>query len=291
MLQFAVLWFLVRVAGRFPAWLIDIKAVVLGTLAWYLSPRLRRVTDDHMRHVLGPTASPRARARAARGCVRTAARNYAAFARAPYLTPEQQFAPIEVMDGADRFFGAVDRGCGVIAVSSHLGNPEAILRALGRSGLAVMVFIERLSPSRMHDWVRDLRGAPGLRLVTADLAGAREALTHVRAGGVLVVLADRDLLGTGRPVMFFGERARLPSGPVELALRTGAPLLPVTVLRSPRGGLRVIIDEPLTLTRTGGRDANIEAGMRAMAAALETGIRRAPDQWFALSPIWQGLTL
>jgi lauroyl/myristoyl acyltransferase len=53
----------------------------------------------------------------------------------------------------------------------------------------------------------------------------------------------------------------------------------------------VYIDPPFVLKRTGDREADLDAGMRAMAAALEAGIRRAPDQWFPLQPVWSGLAL
>ena len=42
------------------------------------------------------------------------------------------------------------------------------------------------------------------------------------AAGAVAILADRDVLGSGQPQPFFGEPARLPRGPIELALRANA---------------------------------------------------------------------
>jgi lauroyl/myristoyl acyltransferase len=288
-LKFFGLWLLVRVFGRLPARVLTVGADVIGTFAWYLLPHLRSVTADHMRHVLGPGAPAASRDRAARGCVRAAARNYGDFARGPYIKDGSQLADIENIDGARHFFDLLDRGCGMIAFSAHLGAGEFLLRAMGQIHPDFMVFMERLSPQAMHDLMMSTRRAPGIKFVDADMAGARAALAHVKAGGVLFVLADRDVMGNGHPVAFFGERAKLPVGPVELALRTQAPLLPVTVLRNAGEGIRIVIDPPILLTRTGNRDADVAAGMRALADALEVCIRRAPDQWFALSPVWSGL--
>jgi lauroyl/myristoyl acyltransferase len=289
MLKFCGLWLLVRVFGRLPARVLTVGADAIGTCAWYLSSSLRSVTADHMRHVLGPgTPAPR-RDRAARGCVRAAARNYGDFARGPHIKDGSQLTAIEAIDGAHHFFGLLDRGCGMIAFSAHLGAGEFLLRAMGQIHPNLMVFMERLSPPQVHDLVIATRAVPGIQFVDADLAGARAALEHVRAGGVLFVLADRDVMGNGQPVALFSERAKLPSGPVELALRTRAPLLPVTILRTPRDRVRIIVDPPIALARTGSREADVAAGMRAVADALEICIRRAPDQWFALSPVWSGL--
>lgn len=289
-LHFAAIWLLVRVCGRLPARLLAGAADVLGTVAWFASRRLRRVTGDHMRHVLGPYTPRWDRDRAARGCVRTTARYYADFARGPYVPPGSELDRLVAADGIDRFFDAFDHGCGVIVVSAHVGNPEFILRAVAHLGLPLMAVTERLHPPRLDALVGAVRRAPGARLVAADVAGARAALEHLRAGGVLALLADRDVTGSGRAVTFFGERARLPVGVVELALRTGAPVIPAFVLRE-GDRLRLAIDPPLALPRSGDREGDLAAGMRLLAAALEAGIRRAPDQWFALSPVWSGLAL
>ena len=101
--------------------------------------------------------------------------------------------------------------------------------------------------------------------------------------------ADRDVLGSGREVTFFGERTRLPAGPVELALRTGAALVPTYVLRTRRERVRLIVEEPLVLPSTGEREADVTSGHRVLAEALERGIRRAPGQWLPLEPVWRGL--
>src|SRR3954462_1295569 len=48
----------------------------------------------------------------------------------------------------------------------------------------------------------------------------------VRDGGLVCLLADRDLSRTSIEVLLCGDRARMPRGPALLARRTGAPLVP-----------------------------------------------------------------
>ncbi|MCY4615181.1 MAG: lipid A biosynthesis acyltransferase, partial [Chloroflexi bacterium] len=95
--------------------------------------------------------------------------------------------------------------------------------------------------------------------------------------------------GTGHPQPFFGERARMPRGAVELALRTGSPIVSGFARRTSGEGMRVSLDPPLELEATGDRTADVEEGMRRLTRALEAGIRVSPDQWFALHPVWRGL--
>jgi len=289
MIQYALLRLLMAASLLLPGRVLIAGANVLGTLAWYLVPRLREVTMDHMRHALGPLASRRKCARAARGCVRSAARYYIDLVHGPLQPPDRQFDAVESIDGLAALFAATERSCGAIVVSAHVGCPESMMRAFGHLGLNLMVLTEPLRPPRLHALVHALRAAPGVRVVPVDLGGMRTAVAHLRAGGVLALLADRDVLGTGRAVSFFGERALLPAGAVELSLRTGAPLLPGFVLRGPHGGVRITIEQPLPRPRRGDRAADVAAGHQLLAAALEQGIARAPEQWFALRPIWAGL--
>ncbi|MGE0228017.1 MAG: lysophospholipid acyltransferase family protein [Dehalococcoidia bacterium] len=290
MLRFAWLWFLVRVMGRAPDWFLFAASSLGGIVLWYASPKVRAVTTDHMRHVLGTASSEQSRIRAAKGCVRTTGRYYADFCRVPHRSSGRAFDELDSVEGLEHWFEAYDRGCGLIVCSAHLGNPEFFVRAVAQLGIDLLVLTEPLSPPRVHRLVHEARSAPGARIMPVGLSAVRESITHLKKGGVLAVLGDRDVLHNGRPTVFFGERARLPSGAVELSLRTRAPILPVFVTRV-RNRYRVHIDPAFQVLATGDHEADIEAGMRQVAAALEAGIRRAPDQWFPLQPVWSGLAL
>ncbi len=276
------LWLLVRVARRAPLRLLYAVSDILGTLAWAATPQLREVTRDHMRHVLGSDASSARIDRAARGCVRSAVRYYADFAYGANHVPR----PFESSEGLEHITRASEAGRGVIILSAHLGNPESISYATAALGLDLLILTEPLQPHAVHDFVHAIRAiaAPGVRYVPADLGGVRAALEHLRSGGALAVLGDRDVLGNGDPLTFFGERARLPGGIADLALRTGAAVVPGVALRTARGGIRAVVHPPLDLAGLDREHARVR-----IARALEAGITLAPDQWFPLSPIWDGL--
>ena len=287
-MSYAWLWFLVHVMGHLPRRALYVAADLGATLAWVASPGIRRVTTDHMRHVLGAGSSRREQHRAARGCVRATGRYWADFCRGPHLPPDALFDELESVEGLSNLFEAYDRGCGVIAYSAHLGNPEYVVRAAARVGLNPLVLTEELSPPKVNALVHEARSTPGTRFLPVGLSAVREAIAQLRGGGVLAILGDRDILANGHPTAFFGERASLPTGAVDLALRTGAPILPMFVVRT-RSGFAVYMEPAFTLVRSEDRAADLDAGMRRVAAALEAGIRRAPDQWFPLQPIWSGL--
>lgn len=286
MAGFILLWCWVRLAGRLPRRALYRIADLGAALAWLVSPRLREVTRSHMRRASPPEATARERDRAARGCLRSAARYWADLAWAAHRPPERAIERLEGVDGFEHFFAAIDRGCGAVFVSAHLGSPEHMIRTVGALGLDVVVLTEPLSPPALHRLVHDVREAPGVRFVPADRRGVRTALEQLRRGGAIAILGDRDVLGSGQALPFFGEPARLPRGPVELALRANAELVVGFVRHTERGGVRLSVDPPLALPRSGDREADAAAGMELLLRALERGIRASPDQWFALHPVW-----
>ena len=54
--------------------------------------------------------------------------------------------------------------------------------------------------------------------------------------------------------------------------------------------MRLSLEPPLALPRSGNREADAAAGMDLLLRALERGIRESPDQWFALHPVWDDTT-
>lgn len=285
----ALLWLLIEVGGRLPARVLYPLARVAGTLAWLVSPHLRGVTRDHMDHVPRLASNPHARDRAARGCARAVALYWADLARTAHLPPERAFEEYETFEGFHHLFEALDRGCGVILVTAHLGAPEFAVRAASHLGLDLLALTERNPSPRVNELLHRARRGHGAQFVEATTAGARAAIEHLRGGGVVAMVADRDIPRTGLAVPFFGERTTLPSGPAELARRTGAAIVPCFVLRRGVARYAIRFEPPLALPRTADRHADIEAGTLALARALEAGIASSPEQWFVTVPIWQGL--
>lgn len=285
----ALLWVLIEVGGRLPARALYILADLAGAAAWLGSARLRGVTRDHMDHIPRFARDSVARERAARGCVRAAALYWADLARTAHIDPAVAFGEYEAFDGLDHLFQALDRGCGVVLVTAHLGAPEFAVRAASHLGLDILALTERNESPRVNALLHGARRGHGARFEEAGVGGARAALAQLRAGGLVALIADRDLLGTGHSVPFFGERTTLPPGPIELALRTGAAVVPCFVFRRGVARYRIAFAPPVEVGASGDRARDLARGMLALAHALEGGIASAPGQWFALQPIWRGL--
>ncbi|WP_189930544.1 phosphatidylinositol mannoside acyltransferase [Streptomyces sulfonofaciens] len=179
-------------------------------------------------------------------------------------------------------------GRGVILALPHLGNWDLagawVTTALGTPFTTVM---ERLKPETLYDRFVAYRAGLGMEVLPHTGGSAFGTLARrLRAGGLVCLVADRDLSASGAEVTFFGERTRMPAGPAILAQQTGALLLPVTLWydRSPvmQGRVHPAIDVPAT----GNRLEKASAMTQALADVFAAGIAEHPEDWHMLQRLW-----
>ena len=88
-------------------------------------------------------------------------------------------------------------------------------------------------------------------------------------------------------VNFFGQPARMPDGPVQLALKFGVPVLIGFSVRQPDNRSIVYIEPAVTFEETGDSERDIHDGVQKLAAIMEKYIRQYPDQWLMFQKIWE----
>ena len=128
--------------------------------------------------------------------------------------------------------------------------------------------------------------ALGMRVIALGAEAGGVLLRELRDGRVVCLLCDRDLTGDGITVTFFGEKTRMPGGPAMLALRTGAPLLPVGLSFCPHDGHAARILAPVPADRQGRVRDDVSRVTQLLADRFEELIRATPDQWLMLQPNW-----
>jgi KDO2-lipid IV(A) lauroyltransferase len=108
----------------------------------------------------------------------------------------------------------------------------------------------------------------------------------LKANELAGLVSDRDLTGSGVEVDFFGERTRLPGGAATLALRTGAPLVPVVVYSGPGNGHSAIVHPPIDTSRSGSLRDDVVRVTQTLATVFEQDIRCRPAQWHIYQANW-----
>lgn len=284
-------YLLFRIAGllaeRAPRRVVYALAWLAAEVAFLVNSHGRAVATSNIRHVLGPTASPVAVRRAVRGCFHAAAAYYADLACTPRMRPAEFFAHNVRVTGLEHLTAAVASGRGVIAATIHYGNPEYVGQCLSSLGISFMALVEPLEPPALAELFRRYRSSQGQKFVDADVSGVKQAIRHLRRGGLLAVLVDRDIQRRGAEVTFFGAPARIPTGAVDLAAHTGAVLLPLLTRRIALDRFEAVIEPPLELVRTGDEVADRRLNTERLIQRFEPYLRQDPSQWFVLQePVW-----
>ncbi|MHB8593692.1 MAG: phosphatidylinositol mannoside acyltransferase, partial [Acidimicrobiales bacterium] len=240
----------------------------------------------HIRRVLGASLSDAE----VRSWTRRAYRSYARYwlegARLGGLDPGIIEARMAVESGWEHLVDAMAKGNGVILALPHVGSWEWGGAWLSLRGYPMTAVAEPLDPPELYQWFVRQREGLGLTIVPLGPEAGGVLLRTLRGGGLVGLLCDRDIVGNGIEVEFFGERTTLPGGPATLALRTGAVLLAGAVYSGPGRDHTAVILPPVPTERTGSLRADVTRLTQLVAADLETLIRRAPDQWHLFQPNW-----
>lgn len=282
MLRYVVLRLSLPVLGRLRRWAYPSAALVAPGALWHgrTRSRLRRnfapLCGGDMRRA--STASARALANVAQYYVDLGSFRYRDFARL-----ERDHLTIEHLERS----AVLDRPGPRLIVAAHTAGTELALRALLPRGYAFTGLVEPVSNPRLSRFLLDWRRAAGGQFFEADLGGVRQCLAALRAGGLVTLVADRDIQGTGVCVEFFGRRVRFPRGPWDLAARTGAPVLPLLCARVRADHIRVVIGEPISVEGGRDREAAVAAAAQQWAGVLERFLAADPGQWMVMEDFWK----
>jgi len=171
---------------------------------------------------------------------------------------------------------------------SHLGNWELMALAGRILNLSISVVAK---PIKKNPWmdrmVTEIRGKMGLQVIPAERASRKvmRALSENRLVGILI--DQRAKRSEGVWADFFGRKAPTTPALSVLAMRTGAPVIPVFMVRNGYQEHRLMFKEPLKLVNTGNIKRDIEANTQLMNQTLELMIRQYPDQWFWVHRRWE----
>jgi phosphatidylinositol dimannoside acyltransferase len=267
-------------------------AAVVGEVMALRRGETRDLATAHLRRVLAqsPNATetdldPIALRRLTRRAYRAYARYWVEGARLPGLSRELVCSRM-LVEGFDNLKEAMDKGTGAVMALPHVGSWEWGGAWLDAVGYPMISVAERLEPPELFEWFIEQRKAMGLEILPLDMASSAVVLKALRSGRLVGLLCDRDLVGNGVEVEFFGERTTMPAGPATLALRSGAALLPTVVYSGPGLYHTAVIGPPLDTTRRATLRKDVARLTQDIAVQFEQFVRRAPEQWHLFQPNW-----
>lgn len=259
-------------------------ASLSGDLTYLLAPGARNVVCCNMRQALGPTADERRVRRAARQVFRNAAKNYVDLFRLPRFDLDYLNRNLAI-HGLEYFQSALEQGKGIIIATAHLGNFDLVAQVLAARSHKFTVLVEALQPESLFRLVTGLRTSRGLSFLPIGPGGLRATLRSLQRGEIVGVTCDRYIRGSGMRVRFLDKEATLPTGAVDLALRTGAAVVPAFSIRQDGGRFALYIEPALSFTISNGSE--LKENMQRLVVPMEKYIRGYPEQWVIFRPVWQ----
>lgn len=210
----------------------------------------------------------------------------------PRWSDEQLLSRVRA-ENSEPILAALKAGGAVLSLP-HLANWDWAGAWAARYLGSLCTVAERLRPEGVFQKFLKARESKGITLMplTGD-GGTYEFLReHVNQGRLVALLGDRDVAKSGMGNDFFGHRASLPIGAALLALDTGRPLFTCAPWYDGEN-LVITFDSEIVFDRNPvqGRDRlrRAQEVTKLIAENFEQHIRRHPENWHQLQPIWPDL--
>jgi KDO2-lipid IV(A) lauroyltransferase len=200
-----------------------------------------------------------------------------------FLRPTEVMLSRVRVEGREHLQAAAAHGRGVLILTAHFGNWELLGAAHGLTGLPASIVTRPLDYPLLDDLAARFRRRSGAELIVKRHA-VREVLTALRRQRMVGILLDQNATrAEGVFAPFFGSPASTSKGLALLALRTGAPVVPIFLRREPDG--RHCMDVGAAVPPP--EDGQIATYTSAFNRVLEAAIRRTPEQWFWMHDRWR----
>lgn len=188
--------------------------------------------------------------------------------------------------GDEHARAALAQGRGMLILMGHIGNWELMGLALAGRWAPISVIVRTQRNPEFDTYWRESREKMGLRPLPAQHS-YREALRALKQGEMVGVTLDQNMRRRrGMFVNFFGEQACTTPGLAYLAAHSGAPVVPLYIIRQP-GGRHVVHALPALSPPPDREEATIQAATQTYSNILENIIRQHPDQWLWLHNRWR----
>jgi len=261
---------------------------VLGTVTFYLFRRYRKRVFQNLSLALGEDNNPRER-------VKLAKEVFFNFTLTPleavyaYIHPFERFLLNVEVQGKQYLDEALGRGKGVIALGAHLGPFTLVGGRLSLEGYRFNLMINEGNYPKLWKRLGDVQRRMGQNpfSLKPTVTAIKKSLNCLHRNEILYVIADEQQRRGGIPVPFFDRRASTAPGPAILSLKTGAPILPVFIVRKEGIPRTLVIGPPVEIERSPDMKKDIENLTATFTRVIEEKVRQYPGQWAWLNRRWK----
>src|SRR5437899_6925003 len=225
-------------------------AAVTGRCAFYLMPRRRRVAFENFAQVLGlPWSDPLVK-RTAHHAFGNYFKMFADFMLMDTLKPEEIRRMVRPQ-GRERIDAVLADGKGAVVVTAHVSNWDILAAASAVYGYPISAVTNDLPSGGLNELVIASRERIGMKMIGLGAGSLRQIMKALARNELVALASDLYSGDRGVRVPFFNRPAMFPAGPAAIALKTGAPILPVWIRRQPNNLYVAEIEVPIECRLSG----------------------------------------
>ena len=253
----------------------------LGMLARFLLRKRRKIALGNLHLALGKEKSPEEIERICCTSFKNIGKDMLEISSCLKFE-ESYLKRLVKLEGKEHLDDALRRGNGAIALTAHLGNFALMNVRLVKEGYPLSLVARDPENPKLAKMITSYRDAVGIESIPDKprMACVSKSLKALKQNRILLLQIDQNAPATECWVDFFGYLVPTFKGPVILSLRTGAPILPMFIIRNPESFHTLIIYPPTQLNITGNAEQDITLNIARLTKVVETTIRAYPEQWW-----------
>jgi len=207
-----------------------------------------------------------------------------------YLTDKPRFLEERVqIIGKENLDAALAKGKGIVLVSAHFGNFPIMLARLGQKGYKVSAIMRPMRDQRVERLFVDKRSNFNIKTIYSQPRKAciEATIRTLRNNELIFILLDQNFGTGGVFVDFFGKKAATAIGPLVLARRTDAAIVPCFIIRQKDNTHKIIIEPEFRLEEKADYQETLVFNIQRLTSIIEEYIRRYPEQWGWIHRRWK----
>ena len=259
----------------------------IGVVAYRLAAKHRRIALDSLSVAFGKEKTPQELQDIARDCFIFLAK---AGVELIFLMDRPALLRKRVsMVGGEHLEKALAGARGVILISAHFGNFPLLMAKLALSGYKVGGIMRPMRDARMEKVFLQKRTRMNINTIYSQPRNAcvYNTIEALRKNEIIFIPIDQNFGTGGVFVDFFGTKAATATGPVVLAQRTNAALIPCFIIRQSDDTHKIIFEPALNLVAGNNSEETVLINIQRLTNIIESYIRRYPAEWGWIHRRWK----
>jgi len=190
------------------------------------------------------------------------------------------------VEGINYIKSALESNRGVILVTAHFGNWELLGLIGAMKGFPAKILAREQKPEQLNELLNKYRESKGSKVIKKGFE-TREIIRALKNHQPVGILADQDAGKKGIFVDFLKRPASTSPGPLAFSFKTESIVIPCFIIREKGPYHRMIINPPLNLDYTLGKEKFIRKGLEKFSKLLGDYIRMYPSQWLWFHKRWK----